>query len=106
MPEQNLNDLKALYDQAFGSQLASLTSSVNNISNILAEIKITLASYNLEELKKEVNSHRETLLTYNLSKMSQKVDRHDVLLTRALAIVVFIQVAIGIVLGILNYIKR
>jgi transcriptional regulator of heat shock response len=118
MPEDNLKDLRSKYEDAVVGEIGRLATAVQTLSGQVGEIKIGLAQVNLTELKADVRSVKDELLRHNLpdiktkvdtlskfdlTKMEDMVEKHDKQITRAVAILVFIQIAIGILFTVLKY---
>lgn len=118
MAEDSLKDLRSKYEDAVVGEIGRLATAVQTLSGQVGEIKLGLAQINLTELKADVRQVKDELLRHNLPDMKVKVDamskfdlkkiedtveKHDKQITRATAILVFIQIAIGILFTVLRY---
>lgn len=118
MADDSLKDLRSKYEDAVVGEIGRLATAVQAVSSQVGEIKIGLAQVNLTELKADVRSMKDELLRSNLADIKTKVDglnrydfkkieetveKHDRQITRATAILVFIQIAVGILFTVLKY---
>jgi hypothetical protein len=118
MPDDNLKDLRSKYEDAVVGEIGRLATAVQTLSGQVSEIKIGLAQLNLTEMKSDVRSVKDELLKHDLAdmrlklntfnkhdldKIEEMVEKHDKQITRATAILVFVQIAIGIVFTVLKF---
>jgi hypothetical protein len=106
MGETNFKELERTYESSIERQLGAMQTNMKEMSEQLLEVKLILVSHDLPELKTKVNRHDTLLTRYDPEKISIKVEKHEIWITRMSAIIVFVQIAVGLVLAILNYWKN
>jgi ribosomal protein L10 len=99
-----LHDKRQSLEREVGFEITRLTSAITDLSSKVGQIELGLAVANLTELRTDLRAVKETLLRHDLKELYEKVDRHDRQITRAVAVLVFLQIAVGLFAALSRFI--
>jgi hypothetical protein len=100
---ENLQDKRNKYEDIIVREVGNLTSLVSQLNTKVEGLQLQLAQVNLIEIKTNLRSVQDELLKFNLHEIREMVLKHDRQITRATAIVVFVQIVIGLAAAAMRF---
>jgi hypothetical protein len=100
---ENLQEKRNKYEDIVVREVGNLSSLVTQVNSKVEAMQLQLAQVNLLEIKTNLRSVQDELLKFNLTEVRTMVLKHDRQITRATAIVVFVQIAIGLAAAAMRF---